>query len=186
MKPFAFNPKPLCIPPLDPDFQPISLGNRAFRKAVTANSDSVEIVIALERERGFRSVHRARVFGPSAGMDKQNCIYVDRLVKSLLWVRGGWLIQFGGPSYIGEYLRAAYADGGSREFERGSWRAYMRAIHGGNHGAADVPPARESPQPRAATSTARIGFDAGGSDRKVSASLTERRSTAGSGLDRSS
>lgn len=171
MKSFAFRPKPLCIPPLDPDFQPISLGNREFRKSIAATNDSVEIVIALERERGFRSVHRARVFGPSAGMDEQNCIYVERLVKSLLWVRGGWRIMFGGPSYIGEYLRAAYADGGSREFDaRFMARVYEKPFAVEIMDPADVPPARESAQPRGRNlDGCRIGFDAGGSDRKVSA-----------------
>jgi predicted NBD/HSP70 family sugar kinase len=159
------------MPPLDPGFRPISLGARAFREAVDASGGGVDIRIALEREEGFVSVYADRVFGPSSPMWEQNFPYVERLVKSLLWVRGGWKISFGGPARIGEYLRAAYAPGGLRAFDaRFMSRVYERPFTVEIMDAADVPAARESALPRGRNlDGCRIGFDAGGSDRKVSA-----------------
>jgi hypothetical protein len=42
--------KPQLIPPLDPDFRPAVLANRAFRKDV--EKEGVPLVIGLERNEG--------------------------------------------------------------------------------------------------------------------------------------
>ena len=49
-------------------------------------------------------------------------MYVERLVKFLLWQRGGWKVYVGGPTSIGEHIRKTYAPG---------WRAQVRlSLHG--------------------------------------------------------
>lgn len=169
MKTFAFRPTPQFPPVLDPGFSPLSLGNRAYRQA-TETSDSVDIAIALERDEGLISVYRDRVLA-SEDMLEQNCIYVERLVKSLLWVKGGWRIIFGGPRTIGEYLKEAYAPGGAREFDAAFMaRVYEYPFTVDITDVDGVPAERENAQPKGRNlDGCRIGFDAGGSDRKVSA-----------------
>jgi hypothetical protein len=36
--------------------------------------------------------------------DPDTLRYAERIVKNLLWVRGGWKIYFGGPQQTGEYI----------------------------------------------------------------------------------
>jgi len=41
--------------------------------------------------------------------DPDTLRYVERIVKNLLWVRGGWKIYFGGPQQTGEYIHRCYS-----------------------------------------------------------------------------
>ncbi len=49
--------EPRITPPLDKEFRPAALANRAFRQAVAASGEAVPLVIGLEREGGLRSVY---------------------------------------------------------------------------------------------------------------------------------
>lgn len=154
--------------PLDPGFQPAVLFNRHYRKAAEASGRAVPLVIGLEREGGLVSRHETLVL-PEA--DAGTLRYAERLVKLLLWARGGWRVYVGGPPAIGEHIRRACAPGGERAFDADLMsRVYERPLEVLAIGASDVPPARE-----AAASVGghldgcRIGFDLGASDYKVAA-----------------
>jgi hypothetical protein len=43
--------------------------------------------------------------------------YVERIVKFLLWARGGWKLHVGGPKAIGEIIRKTYSARGARKFD---------------------------------------------------------------------
>ena len=79
--------------PLDPGFQPPALFNRDYTANVRKSTKAVPVVIGLEREGGLLSRFET-VVNPAAGETPR---YVERIVKFLLWARGGWKIHFGGP-----------------------------------------------------------------------------------------
>ncbi len=161
---------PTHIPPLDPGFRPAALANRAFQAEV-AQSGGVPLVLALEREAGALSRFETRVFAPDHPRAAANLPYVERLVKFLLWQRGGWRLYVGGPVEIAEHLRQVYAPGGARAFDFEFMRTiYEREFTVVACAAEAVPPANERGAPLGRhLEGCRIGFDLGASDRKASA-----------------
>ena len=95
--------KPAIVPPLEPMFAPAALANRAFLHEAKANG--VPLVIGLERENGEVSRFETVVFPEDHPQAGANLAYVERLVKFLLWQRGGYKVYVGGPRSIGEYLQ---------------------------------------------------------------------------------
>jgi predicted NBD/HSP70 family sugar kinase len=164
--------KPRCVPPLDEDFRPAVLTNRAFQRQVNASGVGVPLVFGLERNDGEMSRFETQVFPeghPQAGV---NLMYAERLLKFLLWQRGGWKVYVGGPRSIGEFIRKEYLPDGARKFDYHFMGedVYEHIFTVVPCDAADVPPARESGKPLGRhLDGCRIGFDLGASDRKVSA-----------------
>jgi len=163
--------KPEFLPALDKNFRPAALENRAFLCAVENSGKAVPLAIALERGNGLISTYKTRVFAEDSEMAKNNFFYVERLVKSLLWMRGGWKVIIGGPESIGEYIKAAYAPGGIREFDaKFMGRVYEKPFTVETCSVGEVPEPNEEANPVGRhLNGCRIGLDLGGSDRKVSA-----------------
>lgn len=151
------------IPELDPEFIPLHLFNKSFLQ--TAKKP---ISIAIERARGEMASCHTFIHG-TPEMEAADCFYIDRLVKFILWMKGGFRIYVTGDEMIYRYLCATYCAGGSREFD---WN-YMANIfeHPFEVLLVDsVPESKDAPQRIGGHfGGCRIGFDAGGSDRKVSA-----------------
>lgn len=171
MKQFKFNQKPKRILRLDPEFVPMILGNMAYELAVKNSGNSCLVKIALERSNEQISVLDLRVFSDDIGEDKNNFIYIERQIKSLLWIKGGFRIFFSGNKSIGEKLKKAYQKGGIRYFDS----EFMANVFEHPFEVKivefdQVPIANEVSEPIGRNLDGyRIGFDAGGSDRKVSA-----------------
>lgn len=163
-------PEP-SIKSLDTKFRPGALANRKFLEEVRKSGNSVKLTIALERNNGFVAVYKTQVFAEGTGKDEENYMYAERLVKSLLWVKGGWKLTVGGPKSIGEYIRKAYVTGGLREFDADFMqKIYEKPFTVIATDADKVPEEYEDTKPVGRhLEGCRIGFDAGGSDRKVSA-----------------
>ncbi len=162
------NEKPAIPAPLDPDFQPAVLANRNYLAAARASGRVVLLVLGLEREGGQVSRFETVV---TPGTDPATLRYVERLVKFLLWARGGWKLHVGGPAPIGEFIRRTYAARGARKFDCGIMAlAYGRKFEVVVTTPAKVPTARETQVPAGGhLRGCRIGFDLGASDYKVSA-----------------
>jgi predicted NBD/HSP70 family sugar kinase len=162
--------KPKLIPPLDEAFCPAVLANHAFAREV--ETAGVPLVIGLERTDGSMSRFETKVFPAGHPHAEANLIYTERLLKFLLWQRGGWKIYFGGPSSIGSYLKQCYAPDGARAFDfhfMGE-SVYQKPFTIVECDAADVPAEKESEQALGRHLAGyRIGFDLGASDLKVSA-----------------
>jgi len=162
---------PAIVPPLDPGFTPLALANRRFREAVKQSGKGVPLVIVVERGDGTRSRYETAVF--LTGMaDTDNLRYVERLVKSLLWMRGGWKVYIGGPREIGKAIQAMYAPGEARAFDAVEvmGRVYEREFAVVPCSVEDVPLASESTMAVGGhLDGCRIGLDLGASDRKVAA-----------------
>ena len=147
------------IPPLDPDFYPME----QFRRAFLATADR-DMGIAVEGG-GQTAVCRTRIHSTPTAADR---FYIDRLVKTLLWVRGGCRVMTTDGT-VWAWLREEYRPGGARAFDAsfmaGTYDRPFRVER-----AAELPPAHDEPQPvSAGLDGCRIGFDAGGSDRKAAA-----------------
>jgi predicted NBD/HSP70 family sugar kinase len=162
--------KPHFIPPLDPDFRPAVLANRAFRKE--ALEAGAPLVIGLERSGGEFARFETVVFPADHPRAPEDLYYVERIVKFLLWQRGGWKVYVGGPRFIGEHIRKVYAPDGERQFECHflGGQVYEHTFTVVSCDPTDVPPAHEIGQELGRhLDGCRIGFDLGASDRKVSA-----------------
>ena len=171
MKQFKYNVVPKIIPEMDKDFRPIFLANQNYLKAVMSSKNPELVRIAIERNQGIRSVFQTYVFNDLENEYESNIFYIERLIKSLLWIKGGWKIIFGGPKSIGEYIQSCYAKDGLREFDR----EFMTRIYEKEFTVELTTPdliqdTNEESKPLGRHLEGyRIGFDAGGSDRKVSA-----------------
>ena len=156
--------------PLDPAFEPIYLGLCEFQARAEELGGPV-IRIALERNDGLTAVHDLRIL-PEGADDALNIRMAERMVKSMLWVYGGFRVTIAGSKTVYEGVKAQYCEGGAREFDfRFMARVYEHAfevLYAEN--IADAPEKKNAAAPLGRhLKGCRIGFDAGGSDRKVSA-----------------
>ncbi len=171
MQPFRLV-EPRFVPPLDGDFRPAVLANRAFLEEVAASKVGVPLVIGLERANGELSRYETMVFPEGHPRAEANLFYAERLIKFLLWQRGGWKVYVGGPPSIGEYIARCYAPDGERAFDYHFMgrKVYERPFTVVTCKAEEVPPERETSKPLGRhLDGCRIGFDLGASDRKVAA-----------------
>ncbi len=161
---------PKFIPVLDKDFRPAALENRVFLNAVKATGKAVPVIIGIERSNGLISRYSTQIFDDTSEMAEANFKYVERLVKSLLWIWGGWKIIIGGPSYIGEYIKKVYSPGGKREFDADVMsRIYEKQFTVEITDCEKVPETKESTKSIGRHQNGcRIGLDAGGSGLKIS------------------
>ena len=150
-------------PKLDPEFMPILKFNRSF-----LNTAKKPVSIAVERADGQMATCHTYIHG-TPEMAQADHYYVNRLVKTILWMKGGFRIYVAGDRDTYEYLKGAYGPGGEQDFDFD----YMANIfeHPFEVLLVDqVPEAKDCPKKMGGhMDGCRIGFDAGGSDRKVSA-----------------
>ena len=152
-------------PKLDKTFIPFGV----WREAYLAGAEQ-PIAIAVEREGGKVSVHHTKIYGTKEMLDA-DYRYVERYVKFLLWSIGGFRVSICGCSDIAAKLKAAYTPEGERHFDHEFvGQLYERELEVLDLPLEACPAANECAQPMGGhTDGCRIGFDAGGSDRKVSA-----------------
>jgi len=160
--------QPNIVAPLDPGFQPAVRFNHSYRAAVRSSGRGVPLVLGLERENGLLSRYETVV---SAQPDAATLLYVERIVKFLLWSRGGWKLHFGGLKSIGEFIRKTYSARGARKFD-----CEMMSLAYGQQFQVVLTTPEKVPANREMQVAAgghlkgcRIGFDLGASDYKVSA-----------------
>ena len=155
---------------LDSQFQPMALVVRDFL-AAAEKAGAQDIAISIERDNGHISTFKTKIFKDGTGHDDENFKFIERLTKSLLWVRGGWKIVIGGSRVVGEKIKEAYTDTGLRAFDVDFMSTvYERPFEVEVTDFESVPETKENSEPVGRhLDGCRIGFDAGGSDRKVSA-----------------
>ena len=85
------------IAPLDPEFLPAALFTRKYRQIVSARG-GVPLRLALEGGDGSVSTYSTSIIPPENGHLPATLLFVERIVKFLLWQRGGWRLSLGGPS----------------------------------------------------------------------------------------
>jgi len=162
--------RPRVPAPLDEHFLPAALVNRAFQARL--DRQAVPLVLALERSGGEISRYETRVLPDDHPLAAENLPYVERLVKFLLWQRGGYRLTVGGSPRIAEFIREVFSPNGPRSFDQRflAEKVYERPFEVVACRAEDAPAARETGQRLGRhLDGCRIGFDLGASDRKVSA-----------------
>ena len=152
-------------PKLDPAFIPFGVWRAAYLEGAKQ-----PVAIAVERDRGRISVHRTCIHG-TAEMAEADYRYLERYVKFLLWSIGGFRVSVCGCSRLAQRLQKAYSAEGERQFDFGFFhQVYERDLEILDLPLEECPAANEVAEPIGGNMEGcRIGFDAGGSDRKVSA-----------------
>ena len=126
--------------------------------------------IALEQADGSVFHFSRLILSPSHPAAGCNFLYLQRLVKFLLWSRGGFRVHFDGPPELGAQLDRYFKDTPTGRFDAQLMgeRIYERPFA--------VVTTKDLPPPRATTTPlgrhwngCRIGFDLGASDRKAAA-----------------
>ena len=153
------------VPELDPEFIPFGLWAESYLKGATQ-----PIAIAVEKNEGYVSVHHTKIYG-TAEMAEADYRYIERYVKFLLWSIGGFKVYVCGCSELAKKLQAAYSLNGERAFDYDFFqKLYEQELQIIDLPLDQCPASNETPKPLGGhLDGCRIGFDAGGSDRKVSA-----------------
>ena len=153
------------VPELDPGFIPFGIWMNAYAEGATQ-----PLAIAVEREKGSISVRNTLIHG-TPEMAAADYRFVERYVKFLLWSIGGFRVYICGNSEIAQKLKAAYSATGERAFDYDFFqKLYERELEIIDLPLSECPASNEAPKPIGGhMDGCRIGFDAGGSDRKVSA-----------------
>ena len=155
------------VPELDKGFVPLGLFFKNYQKGAAK-----PLCIAVERSGGQIGTYETKIYG-TPEMEQADAYYVDRLVKFLLWSWGGFKVSICGDDNVAAAIRAAYSEGGSRAFDKG----FMEQVYETEFIVESLPYDKKPEAVQRAESIGRhldggrIGFDAGGSDRKVSAVL---------------
>ncbi len=154
---------------LDPKFEPLSVVVREMREATKENGQ--DIIVAIERNKGQISTYKTRIYPDGTGHDEENFRFIERIVKSLLWIAGGYKVFIAGSDVVGNKIKEAYTPNGIRAFDED----YMADVFEKPFEVV-VCSLEDAPEDYYIAESVgrhldgcRIGFDAGGSDRKVSA-----------------
>ena len=157
------------IPKFDKDFAPIADVLRTYRKEVV-KAPHETLMICVERNKGYNYRFSLEVYKDA---DKLETSYrvVERMIKAVLWTAGGYKIYICGSNYVYERAKADYSADGARAFDVD----FMSTVY---ERPFEVVKVEEKDFPKESNCSlkigghlegCRIGFDAGGSDRKASA-----------------
>ena len=155
------------------DFIPTHLWTQDFQKAVAENARSFPAKLALAREDGTCFIQSFQLLPHEASHRTDNIKFVERMLKTMLWMKGGSRIHFWGPEDILKHLSVVYSSTGPRHFDA----EFMGPKFSGeplsftHHAAEDSLPAEKASVSNLGRHLkgCRIGFDLGGSDRKTAA-----------------
>jgi predicted NBD/HSP70 family sugar kinase len=163
---------PAILPPLDRAFRPAVLARRALRRAAGAAGEAVTASLAVEMP--GRSVCRTEtaVFAEDHPDVEASYVLAERLVKTMLWSRGGSRVWVDGPDGLVSSLRRHYAEDAAGRFDS---HVVGETVCGTpieviSAPAAVFPAVAERPSRLGGhMAGCRIGFDLGASDRKAAA-----------------
>ncbi|WP_409967936.1 ROK family protein [Bengtsoniella intestinalis] len=151
------------LPPLDPAYIPLLPFYQAFEASAT-----LPFSMAVERSEGQVAVYHTKIHG-TPEMAEADRYYVRRMIKTMLWLYGGYKIYLAGSESLYQAMVEDYSATGIQAFDFD----YMAKVFESpfTFVLCDQVPAEQG-NPKAIgrhLEGCRIGFDAGGSDRKVSA-----------------
>jgi predicted NBD/HSP70 family sugar kinase len=162
--------EPSIAPPLDLAYRPAVLANRRFRELASAAGRPLKVGLGLEQADGTLSHYHTPILPANHPAAGANLRYLERLVKFLLWSRGGCRLFFKGPATLAAKLAAYYHGAATGKFDSNlvAERMFGKPL--------EVVPVDNLPPERQRSAAlgrhldgCRIGFDLGGSDRKVAA-----------------
>lgn len=153
---------------LDPNFKPAILYHQQFKQEVLVSKNYEKVTIIAERENGLSEAHDTVVFNALENRWDDNVFYLERLIKTLLWTYGAHKIIFIGPRDLYEKMHEIFTSGARHFDAKFMARIYDKPL--------EIVYAKEKPIIKQGAQAIgkhlkgnRIGFDAGGSDMKISA-----------------
>ncbi|MBU3665335.1 MAG: ROK family protein [Chthoniobacterales bacterium] len=158
--------------PLDRGFVPAWSWRSAYRGLAEKGGCSIPVTIAIMQPGGCTSVFRTRMLPDNDGNAGVNFHYLERTVKFLLWSRGGSRVHIAGAPATARRIAADYAPEGARAFDAGflGRKIYLDEFAVTSCDEAALPAETENAgMGGGGLEGCRIGFDLGGSDRKVAA-----------------
>lgn len=157
-------------PPLDQSFKPAIIELNNFKNDVLKHPDKVKIKISIERENGFIYSREFDVF-PLGVDDQRNAFIIERFIKATLWVVGGYKVYIHGSYKIYEDIASYYHKDGLRKFDC----EFMSTVYEKPFEVIYVENILDMPIEKVNSLSLggnlkgrRVGFDAGGSDIKIS------------------
>jgi predicted NBD/HSP70 family sugar kinase len=147
------------------------LARRRLADVAGSSSRSLPVAIAVEQPGASVCLRETWAFpldDPSAAAAQAMC---ERLVKTMLWARGGCRIWVDGPDDLVAALRRHYADDGAGRFDADMMRkVYDSPLEVVRAARAHFPDSRDGNAVLGGgLDGCRIGFDLGASDRKAAA-----------------
>ena len=159
------------IPPLDRGFQPLEVLLRDYERRAKAGSGCRRLVVNLERNQGYCDWFEMALL-PEGVEEELTLGLSERMVKTFLWSRGGYKVTIAGAQDVYRHIADTYRAGGAREFDAdfmaNVYERPFEVLLSDDPDAIAVTRGNPSDVGRHLDGC-RIGFDAGGSDRKVSA-----------------
>lgn len=160
-------------PPLDETFLPEALADRAYRALADNDPAARMLDLALLRPDGTVFRRRLHVLGAEHAEAAETLVHVGRRLKFLLWQLGASRVLLAGAPEVAAYLKQQYTQDGRRAFDAG----FMGEKVFGEpfsietvSSAAALPDEHETTRPAGGhQGGCRIGFDLGGTSRKVAA-----------------
>lgn len=163
-------------PVLDRGLVPAVVWCSAFEADARSDAKGSPITIAVERPDGSASRWDGRLLPHEGGSAERNLRYVERVVKFLLWSRGGSRIRIAGPRALTRRIAAQYGPEGRRAFDHDVvGRVFREPLTVAACGPEEIPAVSiPSASLGRHLDGCRIGFDLGGSDRKSAAVVDGR------------
>jgi predicted NBD/HSP70 family sugar kinase len=140
--------------------------------AVAAARSGAVLRLALERNRGAVSRYSLPIFQEQHPRHRESLRLAERVLKLLLWQRGGHKVSVAGSPSIAAHLAATYRPGGERAFDAEFFAKIYERPAFVVEAVEEFALPFENEQGNAVgghLNGCRIGFDAGGSDRKAAA-----------------
>jgi predicted NBD/HSP70 family sugar kinase len=170
--PFLVQPR--ISAPLDPGFRPSILARGEMARAIDRSGVGVPVSIAVEMPGRSVCLRETAVFVASHPHAATSYGFCERLIKAMLWSRGGCRIWIDGPDELVAMLRRHYSEDPAGMFDAGIlgetvYGARFEVIAASRD---TFPDAHEEPSKLGGhRDGCRIGFDLGASDRKAAAVL---------------
>lgn len=154
---------------LDKEFRPAVIELNKFKEDVK-NNKHIPLVIAIDRDNNEVYHYHIDIFSDGID-DNRNKFIVERIVKTLLWAVGGYRIYICGSKTIYEHIKNEYSTSGKRKFDY----EFMSTCFEKKLEVIYVEDSKLLPKENIANNKIntelkgkRLGFDAGGSDIKIS------------------
>ncbi len=157
------------VPKYDRNFYPLSLKLKEYKEQVS-KAPNKTLKICVERNDGYNYIYTLQIFAEK-DKNQENYEVAERIIKSILWVVGGYKIYICGDDFVFDKIKQDYTNEGTRAFDVD----FMQTVY---ECPFEVVKADDQTFPKENKCAVkigghldgcRIGFDAGGSDRKVSA-----------------
>lgn len=159
------------IPSMDKNFYPIVMLLEEYEEKVKSCKEKTELVICVERNDGYNYIYKNYIFKDNTGHDQETYVLFERILKTILYLAGGYKVIISGSKEFHKKVKDTYSKEGKRKFDVG----FMEQVYEKTfevlyeEDSTKLVLKEEVVLINDDLSGHRIGFDAGGSDRKVSA-----------------